>query len=237
MQFIPSTHLAYAVDGDGDGRIDLRNSLPDALHSAANYLKRAGWRVDEDWGMEVKLPAGFDLSQADLDRQKPLNSWSFLGLRRPDGSLLPDSYQNASLIMPQGVDGPAFLVTNNYRVILRWNRSINYALAVGHLADRLSGGPPLSTGLLADNRRLTREQLETLQKHLATLGYDPGPADGVPGTRTRNAIRAFQSAAGLPADGHPSLDLLERLHGALPAPESVPPMPESAGPVSAAGSA
>lgn len=215
MQFIPSTWLAYAVDGDGDGRIDLRNSLPDALHSAANYLRQAGWRTDEEWGLEVKLPAGLDLHQAGLERQKPINSWTFAGLRRPDDSLLPDSYQPASLILPQGFDGPAFLVTSNYRVILRWNRSINYALAVGLLADRLSGAPPLSSGLQADNRRLSREQMETLQNCLVAIGYDPGPADGVPGARTRSAIRAFQSAAGLPADGYPSVPLLDRLQNTL----------------------
>lgn len=218
MQFIPSTYLAHGVDGDGDGRVDLRGSLADAMHSAANYLKEVGWRVDEGWGMEVKLPARFDFTQAGLERQKPVNSWSFLGLRRPDGTLLPDSYQHASLILPQGAEGPAFLVMHNFRVILRWNRSINYALAVGHLADRLAGGPALTTGLLADNRRLSREQMETLQKALAALGYDPGPADGVHGTRTRMAIQAYQAAAGLPADGYPSLPLLERLQSALPQP-------------------
>lgn len=229
MQFIPSTWLAHAVDGDGDGRIDLRNSLPDALHSAANYLRQAGWRPDEDWGMEVKLPPGFNLGQADLERQKPVNSWSFLGVRRPDDSLLPDSYRHASLILPQGASGPAFLVLNNYRVILRWNRSINYALAVGHLADRLSGGGPLATGLQADTGRLSRSQMETLQKYLAALGYDPGPADGVPGARTRAAIRAYQGAAGLPADGYPTVPLLERLQNtlleqALPLPDGSPVM-------------
>lgn len=235
MQFIPSTWLAHAVDGDGDGRIDLRGSLPDALHSAANYLRQAGWRVDEEWGMEVKLPAGFDPAQAGLERQQPVNTWSFLGLTRADGSGLPDSFRPASLILPQGIEGPAFLVGNNFRVILRWNNSINYALAVGHLADRLAGAPPLSTGLLADGRRLSRTDLETLQKCLATLGYDPGPADGVPGSRTRRAIRAYQTAVGLPADGYPSVPLLERLQNnlqeqALPLPPDAPQAAPEGGP-------
>ncbi|NTV96612.1 MAG: lytic murein transglycosylase, partial [Thiobacillus sp.] len=201
-----------------DGRVALRASLPDALLSAANYLRQAGWRSDEDWGLEVKLPEGFDPAQAGLERRQSLNTWAFLGLRRPDGGKLPDSFKQASLILPQGYDGPAFLVMDNFRVIMRWNRSVNYAVAVGHLADRLAGGAPLGNGLAADNRRLSREQLETMQKCLAALGYDPGPADGVPGSRTRAAIRAFQASVGLPADGYPSVPLLERLQATQPPP-------------------
>lgn len=233
MQFIPATWLAYAVDGDGDGCIDLRNSLADALHSAANYLRQAGWRVGEDWGLEVRLPPGFNPAQSGLERRQPINTWAYFGLRRPDGSNLPDSFKLASLVLPQGIDGPAFLVQDNFRVILRWNRSIHYAVAVGHLADRLAGAPPLATGLQADNRSLSREQVETLQKALAALGYDPGPADGVPGTRTRNAIRAYQSAVGLPADGHPSVPLLERLQDCLP--RQAQPSVDDKGPAKEAG--
>ncbi len=235
MQFIPSTYLAYAVDGDGDGRIDLRNSLPDALYSAANYLKQSGWQADEGWGMEVRLPAGLDLAQAGLDRHKPLNRWAQLGLLRADGTALPTGLQLASLLLPQGYDGPAFLVTNNFRVILRWNRSVNYAIAVGHLADRLAGGAPLSTGLQADNRRLSREQMETLQLYLDALGYAPGPADGVPGSRTRAAIRAFQMAVGLPPDGYPSMALLERLESTVL--QQAQPVPGSTLPATTLGPA
>lgn len=227
MQFIPATWLAYAVDGDGDGCIDLRNSLPDALHSAANYLRQAGWRTDEDWGLEVKLPAGFNPAQSGLERRQPVNTWAYFGLLRPDGSKLPDSFKLASLVLPQGIDGPAFLVMDNFRVILRWNRSVNYAIAVGHLADRLAGGPPLVNGLQADNRSLSREQVETLQRCLALYGYDPGPADGVPGSRTRSAIRAYQAATGLPADGYPSMPLLERMQDCLPKPAPAGKVPET----------
>lgn len=215
MQFIPSTWLAYAIDGDNDGRIDLRGSIPDAFHSAANYLRKAGWRVDEGWGMEVRLPAGFDPAHANLKRRKPVNTWSFLGIKRADGSRLPDSFLPASLVLPQGVDGPAFLVQDNFRVIMRWNRSIHYALAVGHLADRLAGAPPLMNGVRVDNRRISREQLETLQQALAALGFDPGPADGVAGANTREAIRAYQTSVGLPPDGYPSAKLLEHLQNTL----------------------
>lgn len=215
MQFMPSTWLAYAVDGDGDGRIDLRNSLADALHSAANYLRRIGWRTDEEWGREVSLPAGFDPALAGLDRPRPVDDWARLGVRGADAAPLPDDARSAALLLPQGIGGPAFLAGPNFQVILRWNRSINYAIAVGHLADRLAGAPAIRTGGQADNRRLSREQVETLQGYLAALGYDPGTVDGLPGSRTRQAIRAYQKAAGLPADGHPSVSLLEHLREAV----------------------
>ncbi len=233
MQFIPSTYLAYAVDGDGDGRVDVRNSLPDAMHSAANYLRQAGWHPGEEWGLEVAVPAGFDLTSAGLDREKPLSTWGLLGLRRPDGSPLPDGYRPASLLLPQGLSGPAFLVTRNFRVILDWNRSVNYAIAVGHLADRLAGSPPLSAGQTADNRRLSREQMENLQKMLTSLGYDTGPADGVPGARTRGAIRAFQASVGLPADGYASVPLMERVNDAVL--KTLLPAPNGTQQVTAAG--
>jgi membrane-bound lytic murein transglycosylase B len=227
MQFIPSTWLAHAVDGDGDGRIDLRGSTADALHSAANYLRQAGWRIDEGWGLEVILPGGFDPAQAGLDRRQTIADWARLGVRRADLAALPESSQAAALILPQGIDGPAFLVTHNFQVIMRWNRSVHYALAVGHLADRLVGGPAISTGFLADNRRLSREQMEALQGYLAALGYDPGPADGIPGSKTQNAIRAYQAASGLPADGYPSMPLLERLRGTLL--QQAQPLPDGRG--------
>ena len=214
MQFIPSTFLRHAIDADGDGRKDLWNSLPDALHSAANYLNKAGWRSDEPWGREVRLPAGFDLIQANLSNKKTLREWSSLGVLAADGSALPDCEQRGAIILPQGHQGPAFLVQRNFEVILGWNRSINYALAVGHLADRLIGLPPLQTGLEADNRRIGREQMIALQQALELLGYDPGLPDGVLGTRTRAAIRNYQTEAGLPADGHPSISLLEHLQAA-----------------------
>lgn len=211
MQFIPSTFLRHAVDADGDGRKDLWASLPDAMHSAANYLRKAGWRTAEGWGQEVLLPPGFDLRQATLSNKRSLREWSALGVARADGGPLPDCDLRGAVILPQGHRGPAFLVQHNFEVILDWNRSVNYALAVGHLADRLLGEPPLRTGAGADNRRLNREQAVQIQRALAALGYDPGAADGVPGSRTRAAIRTFQADQGLPADGHPSVDLLERL--------------------------
>lgn len=217
MQFMPSTFLSYGVDGDGDGRKDLWQSLPDAFHSAANYLRQIGWRSDEIWGREVMLPANFDYEAARLDIRKPLRDWSKLGVRQADGKPLAKTAINGAIVLPQGHDGPAFLVYRNFDVIMQWNRSINYALAIGHLADRLNGTGPIKLGRNADNRRLTRDQLMEIQSLLGNLGFDPGDIDGVPGSKTRLAIRAYQKSAGLPVDGHASASLLEYMLKATPA--------------------
>lgn len=232
MQFIPSTFLRYGEDGDGDGKINTRASLPDALYSAANYLEQAGWRKDQGWGEEVKLPKDFNWALARLDRRRPIQEWRSLGVTRVDGSALPDEDGTVAIVLPQGYAGPAVLVRHNFYVMLRWNRSINYAISVGQLADRLAGMPAFSTGLDADNRRLSREQATNLQKCLIILGYDPGPADGVPGSRTVVAIRAYQTSAGLPVDGYPSVTLLEELHTTLQ--EKSLPLPTDAAPSTAA---
>lgn len=215
LQFIPTTFTSYAVDATGDGRKDIWTSLPDAFASGANFLSEIGWNGRQTWGREVRLPDGFDWTLATLSHKKPLNEWSEMGVRRADGSPLPQADMDGSIILPQGHAGPAFLVYDNFRAILNWNRSINYALAVGHLADRIVGHPPLRTGRDADNTPLSREQAEEIQRRLNALGYDAGPVDGVPGSQTRGAIRAFQMAAGLPPDGYPSPDLLNQLrdHG------------------------
>jgi membrane-bound lytic murein transglycosylase B len=217
MQFMPSTFLNYGVDADGDGRKDLWQSLPDAFHSAANYLNRIGWRADEIWGREVMLPNGFDCEAARLDNRKPLREWSRLGVRQADGKPLSKAAISGAIVLPQGHDGPAFLVYRNFDVIMQWNRSINYALAISHLADRLNGAGPIKLGRNADNRRLTRDQLMEIQFLLGNLGFDPGDIDGVPGSKTRLAIRAFQKSAGLPVDGHASASLLEYMQKAAPA--------------------
>jgi membrane-bound lytic murein transglycosylase B len=140
-QFMPSSYLAYAVDFDGDGRADIWNTRADVFASAANYLAKVGWRGDETWGREVRLPAGFDRALVDHNKvQKPLAEWQGLGVRRTDGGDLPVRDFNASVIQPGGVDGPSFLIYNNYRVLLRWNRSLYFATAVGFLADRIGEG-------------------------------------------------------------------------------------------------
>lgn len=217
MQFMPSTFLNYGVDADGDGRKDLWQSLPDAFHSAANYLHRIGWNANEIWGREVKLPQGFEYEAARLDIRKPLREWSRMGVRQADGKPLSKSAITGAIVLPQGHEGPAFLVYRNFDVIMQWNRSINYALAIGHLADRLNGAGPIKLGRNADNRRLTRDQLMEIQFLLGNLGFDPGDIDGVPGSKTRLAIRAYQKSAGLPVDGHASASLLEYMQRAAPA--------------------
>ncbi|MCU0840989.1 MAG: lytic murein transglycosylase [Thiobacillaceae bacterium] len=229
LQFMPSTFRAYAVDGDGDGRVDLWGSLPDAFASAGNYLNRVGWREHERWGREVLLPEGFDLSQASLDLWKPAHHWARLGVLQADGNPLPHSDLDAAILLPQGHQGPAFLVYPNFRVIMQWNRSVHYAIAVGHLSDRIAWLPPLRNGRHADNRRMTRDQAQELQQRLAHLGFNPGEPDGVIGSRTKAAIRAYQAARGLPRDGHPSHALLEQLQAASP--EFVPPSNQASSPL------
>ncbi len=140
-QFMPSSYLAYAYDFDGDGRADIWNSRPDVFASAANYLSKVGWRGDETWGREVRLPSGFSPELVDHTKvQKPIADWQALGVRRADGGNLPIQDMAASLIQPGGAGGPSFLIYNNYRVLLRWNRSLYFATAVGFLADRIERG-------------------------------------------------------------------------------------------------
>lgn len=215
VQFMPSTYLRHAVDGDADGRKDLWNSLPDALNSAANFLQRLGWQPGELWGREVRLPEGFAWELARTGVKKPVDAWTRLGVTQADGSRLPSSDMLGAIVLPQGHAGPAFLIYRNFDVIMAWNRSLKYALAVGHLADRLIGKPPLQGGAAADNRPMRREQVMQLQQFLAQLGLDVGEPDGVAGPRTRQAIRAWQKSVGLPVDGYASLNLLEQLQTAI----------------------
>jgi len=211
MQFIPSTFIGYAVDYTGDGRKDIWGSLPDAFASAANYLSNMGWKPGQIWGREVCLPEDFDLMLASLDIKKTLAEWSSLGVRRSDGAALPQADMEGSILLPQGYKGPAFLVYDNFRTILRWNSSINYALSVGYLADRVIGLPQIVTGRDVEHEPLSREEAVQMQQILNRLGFDAGPEDGLPGSRTRSAVRSFQKEHSLPPDGYPSPALLKRL--------------------------
>lgn len=213
-QFVPSTYLRHAVDGDGDGRRDLVASLADALASTARYLAVSGWRVGRPWGYEVRLPTGFDWASADLAVRKPVSAWRRLGVRRARGGALPAGDAVAAIYLPAGHTGPAFLVADNFRALLRYNNAGSYALAVGRLADRLAGGGGLVARWPRTLAPLSRDDKRALQSALAARGYDPGPVDGVVGSRTRAALRAWQKAEGLPADGFATVALLARLRGA-----------------------
>ena len=211
LQFIPSTFVNYAVDYDGDKRRDIWNSLPDIFASAANYLSRIGWRGDETWGREVRLPPDFDWGLIGLGKRLALAEWQRLGLRRIDGRDLPRADLEAAIILPAGHKGPAFLVYGNFNAILKWNRSLLYAIAVGHLADRLAGRSPLRTERPAKERPMSRAQVEEMQSLLGSLGFAAGKPDGIVGSRTRRALGDFQRQAGLVPDGYPSQDVLENL--------------------------
>lgn len=211
FQFIPTTYLDAAIDGDGDGKRDLWGSLPDAFSSAANYLSRSGWNDERTWGREVRLPEQFDFALAGLDTKKPLAVWHSLGVRRANGQTLPNVDIEGSVLVPSGHRGPAFMVYSNFESIMTWNRSIFYAIAIGHLSDRLIGLGPLVKLPPMDDKPMSRDQSMELQSHLTARGFDTGGVDGVLGPMSRKAIRAYQISEGLPPDAYPSLGLLQHL--------------------------
>jgi len=208
MQFMPSTFLRYAKDIDGDGRRDLWGSIPDAMGSAANFLQQLGWIPGLDWGHEVRLPPSFDYSLAGRDQLFSYADWSALGVTASTGAPLPLSDHKVALLVPSGHMGPTFLVTHNFFVIMRWNRSEFYALSVGHLADRIAGAPALQRSPPGETARISRDQVRQLQMDLSALGIDAGEADGVLGSATRKAISRFQQKTQRIADGHLDESLL-----------------------------
>jgi len=210
LQFMPSTFDRYAVDGNGDGRIDIWNSLPDIFYSAANFLSSSGWQGDERWGREVILPESFDYAFSGTGTRKTVNEWADLGVRQVAGAALPQSTLSGSVVLPAGAFGPAFLVYGNYRTTLVWNRSTFYALSVGHLADRFNGGPAIQR-MPENERALSRDEVMELQQRLNDNGLDAGSVDGILGSQTRTAIRRFQQQQDMPMDGYASYDLLEVL--------------------------
>jgi membrane-bound lytic murein transglycosylase B len=208
MQFMPSTFRAYAVDGDADNRIDVWHSLPDAMHSAANYLRRAGWRSNEPLAVEVRLPQDFDWRDARMVHRLPVKEWAALGVQASAGAL-PKVPGRAGIVLPQGWQGPAFMVFDNFDVVMQWNRSVNYALAVAQLAQQLAGGSLAArTGEIG---ALSTAQLQAMQQALNDLGFDAGTPDGLPGPRTQNALRRYQIAHQLPADGYPAPSVLAHI--------------------------
>jgi membrane-bound lytic murein transglycosylase B len=235
MQFMPSTFRAYAVDADGDGRIDLWQSVPDAMHSAANYLRRAGWRPGEPVAVEVKLPQGFDLRRVRISHRLPVAEWTAFGVQTADGGALPDVAGRAAIVLPQGWQGPAFMVFENFDVVMRWNRSVNYALAVAQMAQQLAGGAAVVSPA-GEAGALSTAQVKALQEALNELGFEAGEADGLLGPMTQTAIRRYQAAHQLPVDGYPAPSLLahiEQARAAAAGPGSLPgePAPKLAEPV------
>ena len=206
VQFLPSSVLNHAVDFDGDGHRDIWGSQADALASIAAYLKNLGWDPALSWGYEVILPAGFDLARYRGD----IAEFTRRGLRRSDGKPLPGA-GTGSLFLPGGLGGPVFLISGNFEVIRAYNTADSYALAVGHLADRLTGGPALAAPWPTKAARLDKAGLEAMQTALRGLGFYAGEADGRAGPKLREAVRQYQIGQGLPADGYATPALLERL--------------------------
>ena len=210
-QLMPSSFLKNAVDYDGTGQRDVWGSVPDALASSGRYLQAAGWASGRPWGREVVVPPDFDYALASRAAARTMSGWRVLGVRAAAGSLPPDDTAPWHLIVPAGAVGPAFLVSQNFDAILSYNQSYSYAVAVGALADRIAGNAPIQAAWPATDLPMSRDLRIELQEILAALGFDPGAIDGIAGTKTRDAIRAYQKARNIPADGHPSIALLARL--------------------------
>ena len=210
-QFIPTSYLAFAVDFWGDGRRDIWSDDPtDALASAAAYFQRSGWRRGLPWGAEVRLPPGFDTGLTGRGTTRGAEQWRALGVTDMDGRAAPD-LGSASILIPAGPTGPAFMVSSNFGVILRYNNAINYGIGVGHLSDRLRGGGPIRGTFPPDAQGLTLNDRKDLQIRLTAAGFDTQGTDGVIGTNTRNAILAYEAANGLPQTGLATAALLARL--------------------------
>ena len=204
-QFIPTSYLEFAVDFTGDGRRDIWSDDPsDALASTAAYLQRSGWTPGLPWGMEVTLPAGFNAGLLGRGKGKSAAEWSAMGVRASGGGTLA-----GGSIIDGG--GPAFLLTQNFATILRYNNAQNYAIGVGHLSDRILGRGPVQASFGPDATGMTKADRQELQRLLTARGFDTEGSDGVIGAKTKAAISAYQASAGLPVTGEPSLDLLRRL--------------------------
>ena len=208
LQFMPNIFSRYGVDGDKDGRVDIWNSLPDIFHSAANFLAQSGWRGDERWGREVMLPTNFNFALSGTRVRKPLEDWRELGVLQVNGNSIPLANMNASVVLPAGATGPAFLVYNNFRTTMIYNPSTFYALTVGHLADRYNGAEPFQR-MRDDEQAISVAEVRELQELLNSLGFSSGTPDGRVGRQTRSAIRAYQERQNLPTDGYASRQLLE----------------------------
>jgi peptidoglycan lytic transglycosylase B len=212
-QFMPTAFKRYAVDADGDGRRDVVDNPYDLIASTANNLKKDGWQPGATWGYEVVVPPGFNYMLADRARAMTISQWEHLGLKRAGNAPFPHPADKAYLLAPAGAEGPGFLMLQNFRVIMKYNPAEAYALAIGHFADRLRGGPPFVQPWPRQERVLSRTERLELQQLLAQRGFYRGTPDGQFGGETRQALRGFQASIGAPADGFASADVLERLRG------------------------
>ncbi len=210
-QFMPTAFKRYAIDFDGDGRRDVIGSVPDVVASTANHLVKAGWVAGQTWGYEVVLPQGFNYMLADPARKLTIHEWARHGIARPGGAAFPRAGDKATLFIPAGARGPSFLMLDNFRAIMKYNPAEAYALAIGHLADRLRGGAPIVQAWPREERVLSRAERLELQQHLVRHGFDVGEPSGRLGLKTRAAVRDFQARHGLTPDGFASAAVLERL--------------------------
>ncbi len=212
-QMMPSEYMAHAVDYDGDGRRNLIKSVPDVIGSTGKYLVHLGWKRSEPWLHEVRVPASLPWKEADLSVQHPRSQWVSWGVVRADGKALPADNLPASVVLPVGRFGPAFLAYDNFQAYLKWNQSLNYSLTAAYYATRLDGAPPMHKGD-GNIPKISFEETRELQQMLERRGYDVGRVDGVLGLKSRVAIRDMQIKFDQPADGWPTTELLARLRTA-----------------------
>ena len=212
-QFLPSHYFKHAVDYDGDGRRNLMRSVPDVIASTANFIVFLGWQRGQPWLQEVRVPANLAWDQADLAILHPRSKWAGWGVTSADGKPLPADALPASLVLPMGRFGPAFLAYENFQIYLKWNQSLNYCITAAHLAARLGGAPPFGRGN-AQVPEWSFQQMKELQQLLARRGFTVGEIDGKLGAATRAGVKAAQIKLGLPADSYPTQELVERLRGA-----------------------
>ena len=209
-QLMPSEYMAYAVDYDGDGKRNLIKSVPDVIGSTGAYIVHLGWKRGEPWLQEVRVPPNLPWKEADLSVQHPRSQWAQWGVTFANGKPLPADSLPASVVLPVGRFGPAFLAYDNFQAYLKWNQSLNYSLTAAYYATRLDGAPPMNKGG-ANIPKISFEETRELQQILEKRGYDVGRVDGVLGIKSRVAIRDMQIKFGQPADGWPTAELLTRL--------------------------
>jgi lytic murein transglycosylase len=212
-QFMPTAFKRYAVDADGDGRRDVVDDPADLIASTANNLKKDGWQSGQSWGYEVSVPPGFNYMMADRTKTMTIAQWQHLGVVRANNQAFPNPNDKAYLLAPAGASGPAFLMLQNFRVIMKYNPAEAYALAIGHFADRLRGGQPFVQPWPRQERELSRAERLEVQQLLAQRGFYKGTPDGQFGGETRQALRGFQASIGAPADGFATATMLEQLRG------------------------